>query len=285
MVLKPASITRVGVVQTILASIFVVWLLFFPGRGVDFAWPIRPEVSAMFIGAGFIVRAYLGVHLWRQRYWYALRWQVWGNNAFLAVLLLATFWHIDQMNWSSSIWVAHIWVLAYIIEPLTLPLAVPRGEQATAPLPEHLREGPVFEGLRRVLMVGFVTGVSVGLLLFVNPEFMDTRWPWPLDPFDARILGAFPILGGVWALHGYLGTDWAEIKAGVLGAMLLTTSFFAVWLYNLRSFDPARVNIIPFGVVTALFSLLLVFYYYKQERSRPTRAVERAVERADARAG
>ena len=151
----------------------------------------------MFIGAGFIARAYLGAHLWRQRYWYALRWQVWGNYAFLATLLVATFWHIDPMNWSSNICVAHIWVLAYIVEPLTLPLTEPRGDQARAPLPEDLRDGPVFEGLRRVLLVGFVVGVSDGLLLLLNPEFTDTRWPWPLDPFDARIMGAFPILAGV----------------------------------------------------------------------------------------
>ena len=148
---------------------------------------------------------------------------------------MASFWHIDQMNWSSNIWVAHIWVLAYIVEPLTLPLTEPGGDQAKAPLPEDLREGPVFEGLRRVLLVGFVVGVSVGLLLFLNPEFMDTRWPWPLDPSDARIMGAFPILAGVWALHGYPGTDSAEIKSGVLGAILLTTGFFAVWLYNPRA--------------------------------------------------
>lgn len=268
MVRKPSAITRIGVIQTILASTFVVWLLFFPSAATNFAWPIMPEMSAMFIGAGFIARAYLGVHLWRQQYWHRLRWQVWGNYAFLAVLLVATFWHVGEMNWSSNIWVAHIWVLAYIIEPLVLPLYEPRGEEAKAPIPDEKMQGPIFVGLKRVLLVGFVVGVTLGLLLFINPEFMDTRWPWPLDPFDARIMAAFPILVGLWALYGYLATDWAEIKPGILGSLLFTTAVFGVWAYNLPNYDPNRENIIQFGVITAVFALLLGYYYYRQERAK-----------------
>ncbi len=277
MVPKPTSITRVGIVQTILASAFVIWLLFFPSSGVNFAWPIMPEMSAMFIGAGFIARAYLGYYLWRERYWHGLRWQVWGNYAFLAVLLVGTFWHVHQMNWYFSdyrIWVAHIWVVAYIVEPLTLPLLEPRGEEAKAPLPAELRQGPIFVGLHRVLLVAFVVGVTLGLLLFINPEFMDTRWPWSLDPFDARIMAAFPILTGLWALYGYLAADWAEIKRGVLGIILFTTALFGVWLYNLSRFDFDRENVVQFGIITGLFAVVLIFYYYRQERARPVLEME-----------
>jgi len=268
MLLKPKAITRIGIVQVILATTFVIWLLFFPSTATNFAWPIVPEMSAMFIGAGFIARAYLGVFLWRQTYWYGLRWQVWGNYAFLAVLLVATFWHIGEMNWSTNIIVAHIWVLAYIIEPLTLPLLEPRDEKAKLPLPDELKQGPLFVGLKRVLLVGFVAGVTLGLLLFINPEFMYTRWPWPLDPFDARIMAAFPILVGLWALFGHLATDWAEVKPGVLGSLLFTGALFVVWLYNLPNYDPNRKNILEFGVITAGFTLLLGYYYYRQERAK-----------------
>jgi len=269
MVPKPAPITRIGIVQTFLASIFVIWLLFFPSSATNFAWPIAPEMSAMFLGAGFMVRAFLGFHLWRQKHWHQLRWQVWGNYAFLTVLLLATFWHMHQMNWASNIWVAHIWVVAYIVEPLILPLYEPRGPEAKAALPAELRQGPLFLGLKRILLVGFIVGVTLGLLLFINPEFMDTRWPWTLDPFDARVMAAFPILVGLWALHGYLASDWAEVKLGIQGIIILNTALFAVWLYNLPRYDRARENIVQFGIITALFALALGYYYYRQERAAP----------------
>jgi hypothetical protein len=270
-VLKPASITRIGLVQTFLASAFVIWLIFFPSSGRNFAWPIVPELSAMFIGAGFLIRAYLGYHLWREKYWYRLRWQAWGNYAFLAVLLVATFWHVDEMNWSSNIWVAHIWVLAYIGEPLLLPLYEPRGEAAKAPIPDALKEGPVFPGLKRVLLVGYVVGVSLGLLLFIHPAFMDTRWAWALDPFDARIMAAFPIMAGLWALHGYLAEDWAEIKLGVMGILILNAGLFAIWLFNLPRFDFSRENVYQTGILTGAFALLLAFYTFRQERAKAGR--------------
>jgi hypothetical protein len=273
MFLKPNAITRVGIVQTILATSFVIWLLFFPSTADNFAWPIVPEMSALFLGAAFIVRAYLGVQLWRQPHWPRLRWSVWGNYAFLAIILVGTFWHISEMNWSSNIWVAHIWVLAYIIEPLTLPLFEPRGKAAKAPFPDELKQGPIFVGLKRVLLVGFVCGVTLGLLLFINPEFMDTRWPWALDPFDARIMAAFPILVGLWALYGYRANDWVEIKPGILGALLFTGALFFVWLYGLPNYDPNRENIVQFGIITAAFALLLGYYYYRQERARPARVM------------
>jgi hypothetical protein len=270
---KPAAITRIGIVQTILASSFVIWLLLFPTTADNFAWRIVPAMSATFIGAGFIARAYLGFYLWREPNWYGLRWQVWGNYAFLAVLLLATFWHVDEMNWSSNIWIAHIWVLAYIVEPLILPLYEPRGPAASAPLPAELQQGPIFPGLRRVLLVGFVTGVALGLLLFINPAFMDTRWPWALDPFDARIMAAFPILTGLWALYGYRAADWADAKRGVVGSLLFTGALTLVWLanYALARYDPTRENILALGLFPGAFTLLLGYYTYRQERARQAR--------------
>jgi hypothetical protein len=79
---KPSTITNIGLVQFLLASSFVVWLIFFPRSGAGFAWPVVPRQMAMFLGASFIVRAYLGYQLWRQKSWHSLRWQVLGNYGF-----------------------------------------------------------------------------------------------------------------------------------------------------------------------------------------------------------
>ena len=79
MLQKPSSINGVGIIQFLLAAVFVIWLLFFPDTATRFAWPIPHHVAAMFIGTGFILRSFLGWHLWREKYWYRLRWIVWGN--------------------------------------------------------------------------------------------------------------------------------------------------------------------------------------------------------------
>jgi hypothetical protein len=265
---KPRSINGVGLVQTFLAAAFVVWLLFFPAAGVNFAWPVVPRLTAMFLGTSFILRSFLGYHLWREKVWYRLRWIVWGNYMFLAVIFLATFWHLNEMNWKSNIIVAHVWVLAYIVEPLILTLIEPRGPESKAPVPAELSQGPVSTGLKVTLAAIYFVGITVAGVLFINPQFADTRWPWPLDPFDARIMAAWPAACAVWAATMYFKRDWAEIKMGVQGLMVYVSALFVVWLVTFSQYDPARKNGLTYGVATGLMTLLLIFFYWRQEVAR-----------------
>ena len=266
---KPRSLNLIGIVQLLLASTFVIWLLFFPGTGANFAWPVVPAFTAMFIGAGFIARAFIGFYLWRARTWPELRWQAAANYAFLAVIFAATAWHIDEMNWTTNIIVAHIWVLAYFIEPIMLYLIEPRSAEARMPLPLDLQRGPVFIGLKRIAVLGLITSFSIGAIAFANPQFLDTRWPWPLDPFDARVMAAFFALAAFWCLTIYNGENWGEIRLAVVGAIILAVSNFIAWLVMLPSLDPTRMNIYAYGIVLGLFSLALAYYFIRHEWIKP----------------
>jgi hypothetical protein len=265
MLAKPRSLNGVGIVQTLLASAFVIWLFFFPSSGVNFAWPITPALSAMLIGASFVARAYLGVHLWREKEWWRLRWQVWGNLGFLAVIFVATFWHIDEMNWTTNIIVAHIWVLAYAIEPLMLILIEPRGEEASERLPPTLQEGPIFRGLKLVMGALFIYGIIIWALLFINPEFASTRWPWPLTEFDARIISAFAMLGALWALRVYFFEDWALAKLAVRGLLIYGVSLMVLFVFTVSQYGPTNRE--SFGIITAIFLVIVAYYYWRQERA------------------
>jgi hypothetical protein len=268
MIEKPGSITTIGIVQIILAATFVIWLLFFPSRGVDFAWPIIPTYSAMFIGAGFIARTYIGFFLWRDKHWADLKWQVKANYAFLFIIWLATYWHIEEMNWESNIIVAHIWVLAYTIEPILLFLYEPRSREDIDDSTEILLEGPVSIGLKRVAVFGLVVAITIAGLLFINPKFMDTRWPWPLDPFDARIMAAFLALNAGWCYDLYFAQDWGRIKRAVIGMILFSLTNFIVWVISFPNFDYSRENIYTFGIAFFIFTVLLALFYIRQERKK-----------------
>jgi hypothetical protein len=251
-----------------LAASFVIWLVFFPGAGTMFAWPIAPTFSAMFIGTGFLVRTFIGYYLWREKYWPRLRWQAAANYAFLIVIFLATYWHIDEMNWEPNIIVAHIWIVAYTVEPILLFLVEPRTSQAKERLPVELRGGPIFAGLKRILAFGLIVSVTIASLAVINPGFLDTRWPWTLDPFDARIMAAFLALTGTWCLIGYFAEDWGEVRLAILGLAIYAVSNFIVWLVILPQLDKSRNNVYTYGVAFALFSIFLGYYYWKQERVR-----------------
>lgn len=271
MLRKPTSLNGLGLVQVILAATFVVWLLFFPERGDAFAWPVVPRLTAMFVGASFIARAYLGFHLWRERYWYRLRWQVWGNLGFLVVIFAATFWHIDEMNWSSNLLVAHIWVVAYAVEPLLLIIIEPRGEEADAPLPHELREGPISQTFKRLMVTLYVILMVIAALLFLNPEFADTRWPWPLDPFDARIMAAFAVLPALWAVRVYFMEDWAEAKLAVRGLIIQGAALVVLYFITVGEFR--STNRVEYGVALTVMTILTTYGYWRQERASTQAAV------------
>ncbi len=264
---KPRFLNSIGVVQCLLATFFVVWL-FVPGAGPAFAWPVKPALTAAFLAASFILRAALGFAVWREKHWYRLRALVWGNYTFLGVIFLATFWHLDEMSWKTQGLLAHVWVIAYIIEPLLLVLREPREPESGAALPPERAGGPILPGLKWTLTGIYMVGFTVAAILFVNPEFADIRWPWPLDPFDARVMAAWPALCAVWAATLYLRTDWAEVKLGVQLLMLYGFSMFVFWTLTFPGYDLARSNRWQFGGVVGVAATLLAYYYWRQEAAR-----------------
>ena len=266
-----ATISRtyhnIGLSQLILAASFVVWLLFFPETATKFAWPIAPPLSAMFLGTSFILRAFQGYHMWRAQNWYRLRWIRWGTYGFLAVIFSGTFWHVHEMNWGTNIIVAHIWVLAYIAEPLILPFIEPRDSAANFPVPAEIKLGPILPGLQNTLIIIIFVSATLGGLMFINPEFMDTRWSWSLAPFDARIMAAFLVGVVLWAAKMKLSEDWIEIRMGIQGFALYASVLFLVWgLAMFRGqIDLGRENVWTYGIGTAVMAGLLIYYYQKQE--------------------
>ena len=282
MYLKPKGFNRVGVIQCFLAAFFVLWFLILPGAGKYFAWRVVPELTALFLGAGFMLRSYFGYHLWRDKYWYTLRWSMFGDYAFLTVLFITTWWHVDEMHWNLqgageglrifSLVVTHIWVLAYTFEPLTVFLVHPRSPEADAPVPPDLSEGELLPPLKTVLVAMFYLGAAFWALLFFTPDFASSRWPWELNPFDARIMSAWFAGVSVWSITMYFMKDWAEVKMGVRAILLFLVGLLAVWLIASSRYPLNHTGIAERQAVVYVLSLVVMvawlsFAYWKQERA------------------
>jgi hypothetical protein len=231
MIWPPRSQVVWGALGAIAAAWFAVWMLFFPQYVPDyFAWDAEPRYAQVFIGAGYIFRTLFFLNVARESNWIRLRWIVWGNLAFTGTLLLATFWHIDQFNWSQfTPPTAHIWVILYIFEPVVMIYLIPRGIlRAQAPL----SGGPIHPWFKAFLVL--VTGLLLmhGLWLVLNPEFANLRWAWELNPFDARIVAAWSLGWCFWCGTMAFALDWDEIRTAarlfiVNGvALLVTVPFF-----------------------------------------------------------
>ena len=84
--------------------------------------------------------------------------------------------------------------------------------------------------MRNALAATFFLGAAFWAILFIAPEFANTRWPWELNAFDSRIMSAWFAGSSVWAVTMYFMKDWAEIKMGVRALMLFILGEFAVWV-------------------------------------------------------
>ena len=267
---RPAIEQRVwGYGGAAAAAWFAIWMLFFPQFvPTHFAWDVQPRLAQAFIGAGYVFRTAFFLAIAREPNWLRIRWAVWGNLAFTGTLLLATYWHIDEFTWPQfRPPTAHIWLILYIFEPVAMLYLIPRGIlRAVAPA----TGGPLFPLFRKFLVL--VTGLLLmfGLLLVINPEFAARRWPWELNPLDARIVAAWFLGWSVWSGTMAFARDWDEIivaaRLFILNGVALAVAIVVFW----GEFLPGRSTISSFVGGVALLTLAMVGFYLLQERRRPS---------------
>lgn len=266
MIPVPHEFRRWGLVGAFFAALFALWMFFFPslipGR---FAWVVEPRLAQAFIGAGYIFRTFFFLQFVRARDWRKLRWTYRGNLAFTGALMLATLWHAEEMNWRFL--VAHLWIILYTAEPVTMIFMIPRGAGSEgAPLRSG---GPLSSWLRRLLI--FECGVLglFGAMLIINPVWLDLRWPWDLNPFDARIIAAWFAGWSVWAGSMALAADWDEIRNAAQLNLLFGAAVLVSILGFWREFDFSRTPTLTYGLGALLLTLAMAFLYWRQEQARP----------------
>jgi hypothetical protein len=137
----------------------------------------------------------------------------------------------------------------------------------------HRSGGPLHPLFRKFLIL--VAGLLLmhSLLLIINPEFAALRWPWELNPLDARIVAAWFIGWSVWAGTMAFARDWDEIRPAaamfVLNGVALAVTF-VVFGGALRD-DTTTVRSYVGGVLA--MTAAMAGFYFIQERGRPRGAL------------
>jgi hypothetical protein len=261
----PTGLRVWGVIGAAVAALFAVWMFFFPQLVAPFfAWVAEPRLTQVFIGAGYVFRTFFFLGFVLNRNWLRMRWAFWGNLAFTGTLLLATLWHAEEMNWRFL--VAHLWIVFYTFEPVSMIFLAPMDAESRA---LHLSSGgPMLPWFKRFLIL--VVGVLFlfGALLVINPVWLNLRWPWDLNEFDARIMAAWFNGLAVWLGTIYFVRDWDEGRLGVFLAILFGAALSVSSLIFLPLFSDPQATRGYIGIAI-VFTLGLVFFAWRQERARP----------------
>jgi hypothetical protein len=197
---------------------FVV-LYVWPGdTGRLFAWPIRPTMSAMVLGAVYLGGAYFFVLAARASQWHTIKAGFLPVCTFATLMGVATVLHWDRFSHGHvAFW---LWAGLYFTAPfLVLAVWVVNQRVAAPPRPDELRIGRV---ARVVVAAGSGLALVQGLVMFAVPSVVVPVWPWQLTPLTARVVGAVFCLGSA-GLVVLRDTRWVRLRLMVEVEMVMLT--------------------------------------------------------------
>jgi hypothetical protein len=253
------------IIPFLIVAWFILYLL--PERsGELFAWPIKPPMTAMMLGAAYLGGAYFFARVAMAKQWHTIK------VGFLPVTLFATFLGIATVLHWDRFTHEHIsfftWAVLYFTTPLLVFGTWLFNRRAD---PRTLESGDVAlpHWMRWLLgMAGAIT-LTISLLLFLQPQFMIGVWPWTLTPLTARVMGAMFGLPGLVGLGIASDQRWSAariiLQAQALSIGLILIAAFRSW----NDFDPANVATWLFvGGLGALLIGIIVLYIMMEAKSR-----------------
>jgi hypothetical protein len=259
-------LTRVvaAVVMAILILAFVI-LYLNPTRTSElWAWEIRPNSTAIFMGSGYFAGAYLFMRTAIGTYWHRTSAAFLPITAFTVAMLLATLLHLNRFDLST--FAARTWLLLYILTPLLVPYLWYRNRTTDSGAFEAL-DAVVPEPVR--LAAKLIGGALIALAVagFVYPPLLIDIWAWKLTPLTARVASGWMIVFGGSFFMASLDTRWSAWRVVLEAAAVADVLMLIGALMNKGDFTP-RALAIWAAVLVAAIALMAAFHIVMTLRQR-----------------
>jgi peptidoglycan/LPS O-acetylase OafA/YrhL len=233
------------------------------------AWTIKPDLTPIFLGAGYGAGAYFFWRTFRARTWHPSSAGVLGASVFAGLMLIATLIHYDKFNHGHAPFLAAFafwgWLIVYIVSPLAV-FALWWRNRATDPGRPVAGEPLVGDAVRLAARAFGAAAVVAAILFFAAPSAAINAWPWKLTPLTARVLASFTAQVGVGALVLSYERRWSGWRL-IVQTFFLATAFLLVGAA--RAWDSfkahdAKTWLYLGGLVAA--DVALAVLYLRQER-------------------
>jgi hypothetical protein len=182
----------------------------------DFAWTIRPPLTAAFLGACYLASCLIALVAASQSTWARARIAVPGVLSFSLLTLAATLLHLGRFHLHAEGIVARgtawAWLGIYVAVPTAMLVLLPG--QLRQPGTDGEVDAPLPAALRGTMAVQATAMIGLGVVMFVLPQRIAWLWPWPLTPLTGRAVGAWLIGLGIAVAQGVWDGD--VVRLGVL---------------------------------------------------------------------
>ncbi|GAC1475274.1 MAG: hypothetical protein PVSMB5_29950 [Ktedonobacteraceae bacterium] len=196
------------IVPFLLAAFGILYLL--PEHTGDlFAWNIKPRMTAMMLGEAYLAGSYFFGRAVLSTRWHWVAVGFLPVTTFATLMGISTILHWDRFNHSHiAFWT---WAVLYFTTPF-LVLAVWWRNRKTDPGSPDTSDLLVPVWVRRSIGIMGAGTVLIGLLFFLQPDFMIGLWPWKLTPLTARVMGALFVLAGAGAICIAFDARWSAVR-------------------------------------------------------------------------
>jgi hypothetical protein len=234
-VLPAMRVVSVVVVAVLLPALVILWGL--PSRTEDlWAWTIKPDLTPIFMGAGYGAGAYFFARAYRTRHWHEVSVGVISAAVFALLMLGTTFLHYDKFNHGDAPVLAAIafygWTSVYILSPWVVAWLWWRNQRTDPRTPQ---EGetlvpPAVRLVARVVAIGALAGAA---LVLAAPSVAIDNWGWDLTPLTARVIGCFTAQVGTGFLLLSFDPRWSSwrvlVQTFLIAVALLLAGAIRAW--------------------------------------------------------
>jgi hypothetical protein len=268
----------IGVVIMVVLLAAAILLYVFPGEAGEptdaileplrFAWPVGPEMSAMFMGSCYGAGAYFFHRVSFGGRWHAVAAYFPGIAVFAWLMGAATFLHWDRFNHDHVSFFT--WLVLYVVTPFLVPLLYVRNRDADDGRRDQ-HDSVVPAPVRGLAGLGGVALVATAAVMYVAPSVAIGDGPWMLTPLTSRVIAAFLAALGTASVLLSRDPRWSAwrvfTRAAVISAGLLAVAGARAW-DELDSSNPLLHAFL--GGVGGVFVAGVVLDRVMERRSRST---------------
>jgi hypothetical protein len=254
------------IVVPFLALAFLI-LYFFPERtGQRFAWAIKPAMTSLFIGAGYLGGGYQFVRLIFGAKWHRYGMAFPPVMTFTVAMLAATLLHWDRFD------IRHfpfqLWLILYVATPFLVSWLWWSNRQTDPGAPEPGDPLLPRAANRAFGVLGIVTLLGA-LAAFVKPQWAIGAWAWTLTPLTARILAGWFALMGVGSLVLARERRWSACRVALQSFMLWHGLVLAGAFWHVQDFgERGLMNGYVLATVTGLAGMGALYLLMEARRRR-----------------
>ncbi|MDL1900371.1 hypothetical protein FBR02_06340 [Anaerolineae bacterium CFX9] len=265
-IFRETRIIAILIVPVLIAA-FIMLYLFPHDSDKLFAWPIRPEMSAMMLGGTYLGGAWFFVRAAKARQWHTIQHGILPVASFAGILGIATLLHWDRFTQGHISFI--LWAFLYLTLPFVLAILWLLNRR-TDPIEPEPGDYSLSKPVRLLFAVNGGVLTIASLLLLITPETMIPTWPWTLTPLTARVMAAMFILPGIVSLNIAREHRWSCFPMILQAQMLALVLIIGAILRASDDFDWSQPGAWTFTGGIILTALVIAVVHFHAERQTRT---------------